>query len=140
MNFISEKKFLKEDKEIQKMFIDWWKPEIGDLFKYNYGYSNIEIINLKSIKEDVEESKYSAHIIPLLTLEQLVKFVEDITGYSMLFDYNDYEGYSVQLCSEEKELKNKYRRLGKDLLQAYWKVAVQIAREEFLKENRKVDE
>ena len=136
MKFISAKKFLKEDKEIQKMFIDWWKPEIGDLFKYNYGYSNIEIINLKSIKEDVEESKYSAHIIPLLTLEQLVKFVEDITGYRMLPDYNDHEGYSVWLYCKEGELKNKYRRLGKDLLQAYWEVATKVAKESINKKGR----
>ena len=77
MEFISEEQFLKEDKEVQKVFIDWWKPSIGDLFKYNYGYSNIEIINLKSIKEDTEKSKYSAHIIPLLTEGQLRKFIED---------------------------------------------------------------
>ena len=47
MKFISTEQFLKLDKEVQKVFIDWWKVEIGDLFKYNYGYSNIEIINLR---------------------------------------------------------------------------------------------
>ena len=136
MEFVNAEQFLKLDKEVQKVFIDWWKVEIGDLFKYNYGYSNIETINLKSIKEDVEESKYSAHIIPLLTLEQLVKFVEDITGYRMLPDYNDHEGYSVWLYCKEGELKNKYRRLGKDLLQAYWEVATKVAKESINKKGR----
>ena len=125
MEFISAEEFLKEDKEVQKVFIDWWKPSIGDLFKYNYGYSNIEIINLKSIKEDTEKSKYSAHIIPLLTEGQLRKFIEDkikeklritptTVGYKISYLY-DYE--LINVYAEED-----------NLLQAYWKVAVQIAK------------
>ena len=123
MEFITAEQFLKEDKEVQKVFIDWWKPSIGDLFKYNYGYSNIEIINLKSIKEDTEKSKYSAHIIPLLSEGQLRKFIEDKVGtkYIELVYYSEtgYYIYVEDLFFED---------LGEDLLQAYWKVAVQIAK------------
>ena len=137
MEFITTEQFLKEDKEVQKVFIDWWKPSIGDLFKYNYGYSSIEIINLKSIKEDTEKSKYSAHIIPLLTEGQIRKFIEDKTNSILDFDYivDHYEFFllSKNECIEKDEL---FDNLGNDLLQAYWEVAVQIAREEVLKLQR----
>ena len=130
MEFISAEEFLKEDKEVQEAFIDWWKPERGDLFQYNYGYSNIEIINIKSIKEDVKESKYSAHIIPLLTEGQLRKFVEDKTDSTLDFDYA-IDHYEIFLLSKNECIaKDKlFDNLGDDLLQAYWKVAVQIAKE-----------
>ena len=148
MKFITTEQFLKEDKEVQKVFIDWWKPSIGDLFKYNYGYSNIDIINLKSIEEDTEKSKYSAHIIPLLTEGQLRKFIED---KSSDFDLESEAVIEIEFYTKE-DLEDKVTQkeigylikildksdgllidcccdLGTDLLQAYWKVAVQIAKE-----------
>lgn len=132
MEFISAKDFLKQDKEVQEVFIDWWKPERGDLFQYNYGYSNIEVINIKSIKEDVKESKYSAHIIPLLTEGHLRKFIEDKIECRLSIEY--------KLCSNSYVIKLINLKTGgcsiifddichSNLLQAYWKVACEIAKE-----------
>ena len=138
MKFITTEQFLKQDKEVQEVFIDWWKPSIGDLFKYNYGYSNIDIINLKSIKEDTEKSKYSAHIIPLLTEGQLRKFIENKTrsyfsceiinplvneeGFRFVFEF-----YSGKEFKYNEKLRKEIYAI--DLLQAYWQVSVQITKE-----------
>ena len=127
MEFITAEQFLKEDKEVQEVFINWWKPKIGDLFKYNYGYSNIEIINLKSIKEDVEESKYSAHIIPLLTEGQLRQFIEDKIKTKLRIIPTNIGYRIIYLPGKGTDLIDKCYE--GDLLQAYWKVAVQIAKE-----------
>ena len=141
MEFITAEQFLKQDKEVQKVFIEWWQPSFGDLIlspwvEYGEEFSgpdrireNITVIDRICDKKDFKEHLSEIDCIPGLTEGQLRKFIEDITGYRMLPDYNDYEGYSVWLYCKEGELKNKYRRLGKDLLQAYWKVACEIAKE-----------
>ncbi len=36
MNYISAENFLKQPKEIQEVFLNWWQPEFGDLFIEDY--------------------------------------------------------------------------------------------------------
>lgn len=45
MEYISAEEFLKQPKEVQKVFIDWWKPSQGDL--YSDLYNNILVINIQ---------------------------------------------------------------------------------------------
>lgn len=137
MEFISAEEFLKQDKKVQEVFIDWWKPSVGDLYAWNYSDESendlhkLQACTSELITELTNDNKgiNGGDRIPLLTEGQLRKFIEDKTGNRMLPDYNDDEGYSVWLYCEEGELKNKYRKLGEDLLQAYWQVAAQIAKE-----------
>ena len=139
MEFISAEQFLKEDKEVQEVFINWWKPSTGDLFKEGKGkyalykavYISPNNIGDTNVFCALSEDRFykKEKVVPLLTEGQLRQFIEDKTGYRMLPDYNDEEGYSVWLYRKKGELKNKYRKLGGNLLQAYWEVAVQIARE-----------
>lgn len=101
MEFITAEQFLKQDKKVQEVFIDWWKPSMGDLYAWCY----------------------SGDRIPLLTEGQLRKFIESKTGakYIELEHYlkTGYDIYTENMLFED---------LGNDLLQAYWKVAVQIAK------------
>lgn len=134
MEFISAEQFLKEDKEVQKVFIDWWKPKFGDL----YSCDNHRILKVidedieSELKEDKDFLKHTIYcfnslkdkIIPLFTEGQLRQFIEDKTGveYIGLEHYlkTGYDIYVGDMIFED---------LGNDLLQAYWKVAVQIAKE-----------
>ena len=34
MEFISAEEFLKQDEEVQKVFLDWWEPSEGDIYSY----------------------------------------------------------------------------------------------------------
>ena len=144
MEFISEEQFLKQDKEVQEVFIDWWKPSMGDLYAWNYSDESendlhkLQACTSELVIELTNDNKgiNEGNRIPILTEGQLREFIEDITGCRMLSDYNDHEGYSVWLYCKEGKLKNKYRRLGKDLLQAYWEVATKVVKESINKKGR----
>lgn len=145
MEFIEPEEFLKQDKEVQKVFIKWWKPKFGDL----YSCDNHRILKVidedieSELKEDKDFLKHTIYcfnslkdkIIPLFTEGQLRQFIEDKTSYKIEFipkvKFNKIT-YDMDLkyfngCDFEP---GGYKEdLGNNLLQAYWKVAVQIAKE-----------
>lgn len=133
MEYISAEEFLKQDKEVQEVFWDWWKPTLGDLYarKNTKGLPYLvwkyedECI-LSSINVVWEEK---SKCIPLLTEGHLRRFIEDKTGYTIDLCY--YEGtYDIELCENDNGLcVEVIREVGKNLLQAYWKVACEIAKE-----------
>lgn len=136
MEFISAEEFLKQPKEVQEVFLEWWEPSIGDLFswiKNNYEYEN-DLRKLECCNSDniVEMTKIFKGInegdrIPLLSEGQLRKFIEDKTNCHIEIIVG-ISGYVFVLRSKET-LKEEKRIsvLKRDLLQAYWKVAIQIA-------------
>lgn len=137
MEFILEEQFLKEDKKVQLELvrnIDLMNSIIvlnstGKQFIFdNEFFDGHGIDPVDEETGDLAES-FLIDYTPLLCEGQLRKYIEDKTGCRILTDYNDEEGYSVWLYCEEGELKNKYRKLGEDLLQAYWQVVVQIVKE-----------
>lgn len=123
MEFIAVEQFQEQPKEVQKVFLDWWKCDFGDLYYFN---KNVGLINGDlecSLNGDFD---YFVRIgaIPLLTEGQLRKFIEDKKG--KIVEVNLFcGGYSVVTAYRKCEIYD----LGKDLLQAYWKVACMIARE-----------
>ena len=144
MEFITGEQFLKEDKEVQEVVDNSIKLCIGDriyhklsekyyiyLGEYNEVFWNVFDLENKCTRVVCKD-----YFCRCLREGELREFIEDITGYRMLSDYNDHEGYSVWLYCKEGELKNKYRRLGKDLLQAYWEVATKVAKESINKKGR----
>ena len=150
MEYISAEEFLKQPVEVQRVFIEWWKPTEGDLvnkvvYIHNIKCNKVGCIDYEwwqEIKEDddidinnVEDIKQFVSDwisdIPLLTEGQLRKFIEykkqckiDIQNcedatYLYLYDLNDLEGMHLE----------EYAIGTTDLLQAYWKVACEIAKE-----------
>ncbi|EES47947.1 hypothetical protein NE172_18210 [Clostridium botulinum] len=153
MEYISTEEFLKQSKEVQEVFIDWWKPSIGDLFswikkddRYEHDLRKLECCNSDNIVEMTNSFKGTddGDRIPLLSEGQLRKFIEDKTsGIIDIGYYGDSEGgYEIKiykldykkdfiLDDETGRFENyTFEELGKDLLQAYWKVACEIASKE----------
>ncbi|NFF21807.1 hypothetical protein FDF76_12970 [Clostridium botulinum] len=151
MEYISAKEFLKQPVEVQEVFIDWWKPSEGDLVNkvvciHNMSFNKVGCIDyewLMDIQEsedininDPEEVKQFVldYIgdFPLLTEGQLRKFIEDKTGCKINIDYYKntefQESYRLTLWNDSNA--RTFIKLGTDLLQAYWKVACEIAKEE----------
>ena len=122
MEYISAEEFLKQPNEVQKMFIDWWKPSKGDLFENDLigGFGVI-----------TRDKNFKTGLIPLLTEGQLRKFIEDKTKYKIVYNYN-YEGNIVVGLKDIKSYGfiKEYETDEADLLQAYWKVACEIAKEQ----------
>ena len=153
MEFISAEEFLKQDEKVQKIFLDWWKPNIGDLLFYleTEGiFMNESVTKITICKWDDEEyleiKSLSKHdVIPLLTEGQLRQFIEDRLelihyendGRKIELDIthnNNFtrieEGLSTGVRERvtwiiEDELGKKY-----NLLQVYWQVSIEIAKEE----------
>ena len=140
MEYISAEEFLKQDKEVQKVFLDWWKPSFGDLFTTRRVYDEIDVIiditenDLWGMNNTFKGNIYSSvdkslMPFPLFTEGQLRKFIEDKTcGISSI--YFRCNNISINIYDNDSPTCIKrYERLGIDLLQAYWKVALEIAKE-----------
>lgn len=113
MEYISAEEFLKQSDKVQREFKEYFDCETM-LFYSNdqliYGEFNDILINT-----------------PAVTEGQLRKFIEDKTGYKVEV-YIDCDGeYTIMLC---RDTYLKYKTIETDLLQAYWKVACEIASSE----------
>lgn len=144
MEFITAEQFLKEDKKVQEVFIDWWKPERGDLVAYEHtiiGTGKIRkemCMNCLFFHSNVKYAEKVGKYIPLFTEGQLRKFIEDKTrsyfsceiinplvneeGFRFVFEF-----YSGKEFKYNEKLRKEIYAI--DLLQAYWQVAVQITKE-----------
>lgn len=139
MEYISTEEFLKQPKNVQQVFLDWWKPSIGDLVKTDW--EAIEVVRLIVVGKPRDSHGVILHkknSIPLLTEGQLRKFIEDktkgivkVVQWNPCKDDNKY-GYTIYILAKDryKVLREfGYLKLGTDLLKAYWKVACEIAKE-----------
>lgn len=141
MEYISAEEFLKQPKEAQKVFIDWWNPSIGDLYLNTPGNREdfeqiVEVIYSQELANDAYNNKNCnmkesrGDYFPLFTEGQLRKFIEDKTGYKVETPWHGcYDIYLVDHLTGQEVIKD-YSNLGTDLLQAYWKVACEIAKEQ----------
>ena len=70
-------------------------------------------------------------MFPLLTEGQIRKFIEDKTKYKIVYNYN-YEGNIIVGLKDIKSYGfiKEYETDEADLLQAYWKVSCEIAKEQ----------
>lgn len=137
MEYISAEEFLKQPREIQQVFLDWWKPSISDLYtrKHTKGmpylvwkYEDECILSTSTISNVWDEK---TDCIPLLTEGQLRHFIEDMTDSTMALKYDRTQGYNIILHPKENGLGDNiwFPIPIHNLFQAYWKVACEIAKE-----------
>lgn len=138
MEFVTVEQFQAQPLEVQKVFLDWWKPSICDLYVYNdvpYKYRRFTETDAKGeYYSEFMFCKNKMELTPLLTEGQLRKFIEEKSGGivkviqwhiedSILYK----KGYSIDiLCRDKYQVRYSYGNLGEDLLQAYWKVACSL--------------
>ena len=139
MEFITVEQFKEQPKEVQKVFLDWWKPSNGDLFTTIDEYSEFEESDLLCIQDYDEASEtwssgyswgYSQEeSIPLFTEGQLRKFIEDKLDMKIQCEIHPLTLDYIILVKNNSGNKVWMHTGKEDLLQAYWKVACMIAKE-----------
>ena len=129
MEFISAEDFLNQDEKVQVVLLNWWKPSSGDLFQYRKLFNVVDYCSGTTIQPFYNScAVFKKDCIPLFTEGQLRKFIEDKTAMGTVnVDY--FEGYRIKINISINQSKY-YKDLGNDLLQAYWNVAVEIAKEQ----------
>lgn len=142
MEFITLEQFKEQSKEVQEVFSDWWEPSIGDIFIFNadeYDNSDSNIGVLGGIKQiNITRRSKGEYRTPLFTEGQLRKFIEEkVNGIVKVIQWHiedskvSKRGYAIDILRKnEYHVTYHYKDLGQDLLQAYWKVACMIAKEE----------
>ena len=134
MEFITVEQFQEQPKEVQKVFLDWWECDYGDLYYYNKNplkYKDFQIINNDLECEVYGDFEYfkKTGVIPIFTENQLRRFIEDKLDMKIQCEIHPLTLDYIILV--ENNLGNKVwmHTTKEDLLQAYWKVACMIARE-----------
>lgn len=134
MEYISAEEFLKQDKKVQEVFINWWKGN----------KSVTDIVTIKINKErwrthllldvDLAVFEIGEDLIPLFTEGQIRKFIEDKTKYRV--QVLPYKGINLNLRNKINLMSidginhGCFSGLDKNLVKAYWEVSVQIAKGE----------
>lgn len=124
MEFISSEEFLKQPKEVQKIFMKWWKPQPFDLYIFDKRSLGL----VKKSDEDYilpyrgwniwQEKK---ECIPLFTESRLMQFILEKSTCEVNI------GNVLKIIDiYRKELCIPYET---DFLQALWKVALEVAKE-----------
>ncbi|KIL06927.1 hypothetical protein SR42_15295 [Clostridium botulinum] len=141
MEYISAEEFLKQPLAIQKVFVDWWQPSVGDLIGIkteciDMSWNTITKYKVSCVNED-DLFNYNSK-------EELLDSFKVIGGQSYSnktnasFEINfseDVEPEEYKRCMSMYSNKNDlcigtYQDLDCNLLQAYWKVACKIASKE----------
>lgn len=132
MEFITVEQFKEQPVGVQKVFLDWWETNLSEVDLIGYiGKSEAYKECFPSLGRNVAVKCFEMgiEIIPLLTEGQLRKFIEDKTGHKV--DCCFYgEKYDINTCEDDGLYIKKYEDIDDDLLQAYWKVACMVAKEE----------
>lgn len=141
MKIILEEEFLKQPKEVQNVINNSIKLNIGDriyhkLSKKYYiylGEYNEAFWNVFDLEDKCTSVICKDYFCRCLCEGQLRKFIEDKTGGKVEFYPDVYRGrhyYTIIIretgCGGDDPTFEPYAN---DLLQAYWQVAVQIAKE-----------
>ena len=115
MKFISAEEFLKQDEDVQRVFADYFEHkemlfEDGSIYFGPFDY---------------------LYTTPLLTEGDLREFIEDKTGGIETIEHyigiGEYDIKTLPLVDGIYD-NDIYEDLGDDLLQAYWKIAIEIAK------------
>ena len=142
MEFITVEQFKEQPKEVQEVFLDWWKCEPFNIYAWCWNLKDnkwsIESCCNQIQADTINKGKTIGDIIPLFTEGQLRKFIEDKSnGTVKLIQWHiedsqiSKRGYAIDILRKnEYHVTYHYKDLGEDLLKAYWKVACIVAKED----------
>ena len=132
MEFITVEQFKEQPKEVQKVFLNWWKCEPFNIYAWCWNLKDnkwsIESCCNQIQADTINKGKTIGNIIPLFTEGELRKFIEDKTGGKVDSSFGG-KTYTVYSNKDFGLIIKMYEDIDSDLLQAYWKVACMVAKE-----------
>ena len=148
MEFITVEQFKEQPEEVQEVFLDWYNFDKYDLFylkwegaEKKWGATE-EIVSGATLNRHLKHLKRAnsniINTIPLFTEGQLRKFIEDKIGGRLDVECSDildnYQVYDITVFGVNglgfEGISFERYVNADDLLEAYWKVACMIAKEE----------
>lgn len=134
MEYISAEEFLKQPKEVQRIFQEWWKPQKFDIYvdktditqEESFDYLSEGMLN-HSMRDNLS---YRRDMIPLFTEGQLRKFIEDKIGGKTDVTWEEESKYTIAITDGTGFYCKVFDTTETNLLKAYWKVACEIASSE----------
>ncbi|EKQ51590.1 MULTISPECIES: hypothetical protein [unclassified Clostridium] len=130
MDYISAEEFLKQDKDVQVVLLDWWNPGKGDIV-YDKKSGSMQILELNYKDNEACKNLILYSHIPLLTEGQLRKFIEDKTGCKISIISSVEDMYYIEY---DRYRNNKNEDLCRfvyvdEVLEGLWSVALKLAEE-----------
>lgn len=129
MEYISAEEFKKQTKEIQQDLVNWWKANESETDLVCLFLHDGNEIRLNSVKIQKCNLNPISEIIPLLTEGQLRKFIQDNAQCKLNLVQSLSLPVEIWLFNKERNIKRISSIDKFDVLQAYWKSALEIAKE-----------
>lgn len=140
MKYIKAEQFLQADKRVKDNIMEWYKKnaEIGDLVSHPKGRAYPYLLQDETFVLDLLKG-YMGTVVPLLTTQQLIDFIEYRTGYGIdKIEYGVVDCYWVRPYFEtsydmDEEMPRWYGEemsfCDEELIQALWKCACEVAKD-----------
>jgi hypothetical protein len=139
MDYISAETFSKQDENIKRVLLNWWKPQLKDFFFRDFGNNPKSYIRgiYESVIMDYETQNNAAKdktFLPLLTEDQLKKFIEDkgykYIGINNFIKLEDKETWNIKVFKSMMQFEPDIELYCDTPLECYWTAALLIAAEE----------
>ncbi|KOF55703.1 hypothetical protein AGR56_17850 [Clostridium sp. DMHC 10] len=138
MDCISKEEFLKQPKEIQRIFNEWENDNMEDIDLFDYTGKDPSYKNkFPQIVKYVDFECFGDELVQLMSENQLRRFIEDNTKkkISSMLSLEGNRDYLITLGNYQLEGTpmfgfKEYQTNTKNLLEAYWQVALKIAKNE----------
>lgn len=126
MKIISADQFTTADQELKEEIMKWWEPQMMDLYVPLDG--NPEVISRQKQLEAVKKFKDKGNV-PLLTVEQLIDFVETKTGTKICIDYDCDDIYLELRKMCDGCAYTIYTSVCCELIEGLWELAKQVIKD-----------
>ncbi|WP_026887698.1 hypothetical protein [Clostridium beijerinckii] len=132
MEYISAEEFLKQPEEVQNIFINYtsklndWETSLFSARDEKFRKSKFPLLGSQI---DFFVNEYGKDIIPLLTEGQLRKFILEKTKMHCVEVKMVYSSFKHTIIIRNGDLYWEFKEVDRDLFQALWKVALEVAKE-----------
>jgi hypothetical protein len=122
--YITDEQFLEQTKKVQNNLIKWWKPSMGDIFIDLAPNSKKKPVIIEDEGDCIDTELVKYEVIPLFSEGQIRRYIEDKLSGKVQSIWSD-NSYCISVDIKGQQWWRKTNET--ELLQAYWKVVIELA-------------